>query len=250
MGYQRQLCERIERILGGSRTLAGADVLVEDKCDPQSAVNAALARLGVAVLIAVSGHRRKSGVGSSTAGDFSIEVTVFENPRLNRDGNDAALTVSGAAEAVADALHGERITFEDGSTTRLVYVDMTRADADGEDYRMAVRFAAFKSLDPAKSVCWGVDGSVVGEVVRKTMTRGGTPVFEPGRDGNVRFVGTRDRHWKANVTCTVPFGVTENDLPEIGAPFRLSGTDFVTETAEITETGDDASSVSLTGRTV
>ena len=250
MGYQREICEKICGILSERKDLAAATVRVEDACSPSDEVAKALGKLGVLLLVAVTGHRRKSGVGSSTAGDFSIEVSVFENPKLNRKNRSDALTVSGAAEAVSEALHGQTVEFADGSSTRLVYVDMARTDADNEDFRMVVSFAAFKALDPAAGVKWGVDGEIVGEVVTKTMARGGTPVFEPDRGGNARFVGTRDRHWKANVTCTVPAGLTEDDLPEIGAPFAYAGMNFITETAEMVSAGEDTSTVRLTGRTL
>lgn len=250
MGYQREICERIAGTLGEVKSLADAKVMVEDLCDPHAEVEKALGELGVLVLVAVTGHRRKTGVGASTAGDFAIEVSVFENPQINRDGRPDALTVSGAAEAVSKALHGQTVEFGDGSKTRLVYVDMARTDADNADFRMVVSFAAFKALDPSAGVKWGVDGEIVGEVVTKTMARGGTPVFEPGRDGSARFVGTRDRHWKANVTCTVPAGLTEDDLPEIGAPFDFAGMTFITEAAEMVSAGEDTSTVRLTGRTI
>lgn len=250
MGYQREICELIANTLGEVKALAEAKVMVEDTCDPHAEVEEALGKLGVLILVAVTGHRRKPGVGASTAGDFAIEVSVFENPQLNRIGRPDALTVSGAAEAVSKALHGQTVEFGDGSKSKLVYVDMARTDADNEDFRMVVSFAAFKSLDPSAGVKWGVEGEIVGEVVSKTMARGGTPVFEPDRHGNARFVGTRDRHWKANVTCTVPATLTEEDLPELGTPFAYAGKTFITETAEMVSAGEDTSTVRLTGRTL
>ena len=253
MSYQREICERILKILQADERLTsgGVRTFIEDDCDPTSKVEQALARKGVMVLVSSTGHRRKPGGGSSTAGDISIELSVFENPQLNRSNNLDSLTVTGVGEIAAEALHWTEVQFGDGTKSRIVYTDMNRADADKADYRMIVSFTAIKSLDAADAVRWGIDDdAVIGEVVQKTMSRGGVNVYEPGRDGNTRLVGTRDRHWKATIVCSVPASVTEDDLPELGEAFAFSGLNFVTDTAEMVSAGEDTSTVRLSGRTL
>ena len=210
-----------------------------------SEVQKALGRLGVLVLVAASGHRRKPGTGASSAGDLSIELSVFENPKLNRRPGKSGPTVTSVAEAAKDALHWREV-----EGRRIVYVEMQRTDADDGDYRMSVSFVAPLSLDPAHAVSWGIgDATILGEVTRKKVARAGVNVYEPGRDGDVRHVGTRDRHWTIDLTCTVTTQ-SEDDLPELGDTFTFGGRTYRVDAAELDADAEDTSTVRLAGRTL
>lgn len=136
---QREVCDAIAEALkeafgpGG-----GVSVVVEDRCRPAAEVEKALGRLGVLALVSATEHRRRADTGAATDGDMSIEISLFENPKLNRrSGDDARHTVTSAAEVAANALH-----WRTAGGMLLVYSDMRRADADDGDYRMTVSFLA------------------------------------------------------------------------------------------------------------
>jgi len=224
--------------------LPGVTVAVEDACNPSEEVEKTLGRIGVLVLVAASGHRRKPGTGASTAGDLSIDLVCIENPKRNRRSGTQTTTVTSVAEAAKDALHWRTV-----EGRRLVYVDMQRADAADDDYRMTVGFVAPLALDPAHAVSWGVgDSTILGEVTRKVVSRSGVNVYEPGRDGSVRTVGTRDRHWTIDLTCTVTTQ-SEDDLPDVGSEFIYGGRAYRVDAATLTADAEDAATVRLTGRT-
>ena len=246
MNGMNEICKAAAKAIEGVfKGDSRVTVQPEDSCDPSSAVARALGRLGVLVLVAASGHRRKQGLGASSAGDLSLEVTVFENPKRNRAGGNEGRTVTSVAEAVKDALHWRELCGR-----RIVYVEMQRTDADDGDYRMAIDFVAPVALDPAHAVSWGIgDATIFGEVTRKTVARGGTNVYEPGRNGDVRHVGTRDRHWAIDLTCTVTTQ-SEDDLPDIGGSFTYGGRTYCVDDASLTADAEDTATVHLTGRTL
>ena len=246
MSRQLEICNAITKTLKETfKEAPGVRVVAEDSCDPSAEVQKALGKLGVLVLVAASGHRRKPGTGASSAGDLSIELSVFENPKLNRKPGKSGPTVTSVAEAAKDALHWRKV-----EGRRIVYVDMQRTDADDGDYRMSVSLVAPIALDPAHAVSWGIgDATILGEVTKKTAARGGVSVYEPGANGDARYLGTRDRHWTIDLTCTVTTQ-SEDDLPEIGAPFTYGGRTYFVDTASMTADAEDTATVRLTGRTM
>lgn len=246
MSRQADICAAVAAILRESFAgLLGVTVAVEDACSPSDVVEKTLGSFGVLVLVAASGHRRKPGTGASTAGDLAIDLTVIENPKRNRKSGSQEHTVTSVSEAAKDALHWREV-----EGRRLVYVEMQRMDVADDDYRMAVSFVAPLALDPAAAVCWGIgETTILGEVTKKTVARGGVNVYEPGRDGNVRYVGTRDRHWAVDLECTVTTQ-SEDDLPEIGANFTYGNRTYCVNSAQMTVEAEDTATVRLTGRTV
>ena len=243
---QREYCEWIKDTLDADANIqAGGNVkvLVEDRGSIAGKDDAALAKRGILATVATTGHTRKPGIGASTAGDLGIEIRLLEDPEKNRRGRADPFTITSAAEAIKDALHWLE---HDGS--RLRYVGMARDDVDEKVYRMVVSFVAFTTLndDP---VSWGTgDSAVWGKVTLKKLARGGTAIFEPGRDGKARFVGTRDPHLKVDLTCEVT--VAGVGLPEIGEPFEYGGNTYYATLADLTESGEDTSTVHLAGRTM
>lgn len=246
MSRQAAICHAIAATLkdafGG---IQGVTIAVEDACNPSEAIEKTLGSFGVLVLVAASGHRRKPGTGASTAGDLSIDLTVVENPKRNRKSGVPGPTVTSVAEAAKDALHWREV---DGR--RIVYVEMQRSDMAEDDYRMLVSFVAPLALDPANAVSWGIgDATILGEVTRKKVARAGVNVYEPGRDGDVRYVGSRDRHWTIDITCTVTTQ-SEDDLPELGGTFTFGGRTYSVDAAELDADAEDTATVRLAGRTV
>lgn len=246
MSAQSETCAAVAEILretfGGA---LGVTVELEDGCNPSAAMEKALGSWGVLVLVATSAHRRRPGIGASTAGDLAIDLVVVENPKRNRKSGTQGNTVTSVAEATKDALHWREVCGR-----RLVYVEMRREDAADDDYRMVVHFVAPLALDRTAAVKWGIgEATVLGEVTQKTVARGGVNVYEPGSDGDAVLLGTRDRHWRIDLTCTVTTQ-SEDDLPETGAPFEYGGRVYYVDTAEMTSAAEDASTVRLTGRTM
>lgn len=249
MSFQRKYCEAVAAALEADEVLGAAGnitIAIEDQVSAADAVKRQLGRLGLLVLIATTGHARKSGTGSSTAGDIGLEISVFENPKLNRATNKDAFTLTQASEAIAEALHWRKF---EGLDNRIRYISMVRADADENDARMIITFAALQALDPAKAVKWGAGNSTVwGEVSQKHRVRGGTAKFEPGRDGRAKFVGVLDPHWA--VTLTVSVDIAAPELPGLGEKFEYEGIAYVTTEATSTENGEDGATVTLAGRTM
>lgn len=247
--YQREFCDELKKLIDCDETIrAAANVtsFVEDRADPAQKVQAALGKMGVLVMISATGHSRKPGVGDLTVGDLTVEITCFENPKLNRANKTDAFTLVQAAEAIKDALHGKTVL-----NAKIRYLDMARADADERDYREIVTFAAFTALDRENAAVWGIgERTLWGEVTQKKIARGGTSIFEPGRDGKARWVGVRDPHWTCDLVCETPSTITDADLPAFGTAFTYGGRSYVTTAADLTESGDDSSTVHLTGRTM
>ncbi len=246
MSRQADICRAVATALKEAYAgIPGVTVAVEDGCNPSDEVEKTLGSFGVLVLVAASGHRRKPGTGASTAGDLSIDLTVVENPKRNRKSGMPGPTVTSVAEAAKDALHWREV---DGR--RIVYVEMQRSDMAEDDYRMLVSFVAPLALDPANAVSWGIgDATILGEVTRKKVARAGVNVYEPGRDGDVRYVGSRDLHWTIDLTCTVTTQ-SEDDLPELGGTFTFGGRTYSVDAAELDADAEDTATVRLAGRTV
>lgn len=244
--YQRKLCEEICEIVEKDEEIRAAGNVVafcEDKFDPATKVTEN-AKTKVRVMIATTGHERKPGTGASTSGDVGLEITVFENPLTRKDD---AITLTGASERIAAILHWRNVL----GSSRIRYLSMARADADERDYRMVILFAVELPLDPRKAVRWGTgEGIFLGEVVTKRTARGGVNVYEPNRSGDDTFVGTRNRHWTVALSCSVKAEITEEDLPEFGSTFTVGGRTYLTEGAELVESGEDSATVNLTGRTL
>ena len=245
MSGQADICQTVAYMLKTRFSgLPGVNVALEDRCDPADAVEKTLGSFGVLVLVAASAHRRRPGLGASTAGDLSIDLIVIENPRRNRK-TPGRPTVTSVAEEIKDALHWQGV-----EGRRLVYVEMQRTDIGDDDYRMTVNFLAPLALDPASAVSWGIgESTILGEVTRKTVGRGGVNIYEPSRDGSVRIVGTRDRHWTIDLDCTVTTQ-SEDDLPEIGEPFTYGGRTYYVDLAQMKTAAEDTATVRLAGRTI
>ena len=66
MSRQIDICKAITKTLQETfKEAPGVRVVAEDSCDPSAEVQKALGTLGVLVLVAASGHRRKPGTGAS-----------------------------------------------------------------------------------------------------------------------------------------------------------------------------------------
>ena len=248
MSYQRKFCEAVAAELKADEVLNAAGnvtVSIEDEINAADEVERQLAKRGVLALIATTGHARKTGTGESTAGDIGLEVTVFENPKLNRATNKEAFTLTQAAEAIAEALHWKKLA---GFTNRIRYISMQRADAD-EEARMIVTFAVLQALDEAEAVKWGIgEKTIWGAVTTKERSRGGTAQFEPGRDGKAKFVGVLDPHWAIQLTCTVETAAPE--IPDLGDEFEFEDVTYICSGAKSSENGEDGATVTLSGRTI
>ena len=246
MSRQADICRAVAAVLKETFSgVLGVTVAVEDACNPSEERDKTLGSFGVLVLVAASGHRRKPGTGASTAGDLAIDLTLIENPKRNRKSGVDGPTVTSVAEAAKDALHWRTV-----EGRRIVYVEMQRADAADDDYRMLVSFVAALALDPRSAVSWGIgDETILGEVTRKKVARGGENVYEPGRGGSAQWLGTRDKHWKIELDCTVTTQ-SEDDLPELGAAFTYGGRTYKVDSAEMTADAEDTSTVRLSGRTM
>lgn len=249
MSYQRRFCEAVAERLEENETLLAAGnvtVAVEDRVSAADAVKRQLGKLGLLVLVSTTGHVRASGAGASTAGDIGLEVTVFENPKLNRATNPEAFTLTQASEVIAEALHHFRPA---GMQNHIRYISMARADADENDARMVITLAALQSLSPEKAVKWGLGiNTIWGEAVSSRKVRGGEPIFEPCRGGKAKFIAVRDPHWAVELTVSVQISAPE--IPSLGETFEFGGLTYVTSSASVSESGEDSATVSLSGRTI
>ena len=247
--YHRDFCDGLKKLIDADGTIKAAGNVksfVEDRADPAQKVREALSKNGVLVMVAATGHSRRAGSGRSAAGDLLVEITCFENPKKNRALDLDAFTLVQAAEAIKDALHGQKVL-----NAKVRYIEMRREDADENDYRMVVEFAAFTALDRSRAAAWGIgDATRWGEVTSSRSRRGGTAQFEPGRNGRARFVGVLDPHWAVELTCDVEGELTDEDLPALGGKFTWKGREYSCTDAELTGSGEDLSTVRLSGRTI
>ncbi len=145
MSRQAAICHAIAATLkdafGGT---PGVTVAVEDACNPSEAIEKTLGSFGVLVMVAASGHRRRSGSGARTDGDISLTLVVIENPKRNRKSGATGPTVTSVSEAAKDALHWRTV-----GDAHIVYDGMRREDVDEGDYRMTVEFVALPLSDRA-----------------------------------------------------------------------------------------------------
>jgi hypothetical protein len=84
-------------------------VVVEDKCDVDTAIRTALGMTGVGVVVAILGFRRVDG-SPILQGNLEMQATCFEQPGLNRD-DLSVLTAQGVAERIMSILHYRRAPF-------------------------------------------------------------------------------------------------------------------------------------------
>ena len=248
MSYQRKFCKGVAKVLAANENLikpGNVTISIEDEVAAADVVKRQLGKMGVLALIATTGHVKSNDLPDSTTCDLGLDITVFENPKLNRATNKDAFTLTQASEVIAEALNGVKL---EGFTNKIRYISMQRADADENDARMIIVFAVSETLG-GDSVKWGLDAETVwGEVTHRRRTRGGTPIFEPGRDGKAKFSGVSDPHWVIELTCTVR--ATAPELPELGEKFEHRGLSYSTTAATIDESSEGTSTVTLSGRTI
>lgn len=236
------ICEgfvKMVEALEAFRAVPDAVCLVEDRTNPRTLAQRYAAHR-LRVLVAAVAHERRAGTGGNSAGAWTVQATVFENATRRADG-EGVPTLTDVAVAMRDGLH-----WQTSAGARLVYQDMTRLDGGEEELRMVV---TFKAYDVCGSVAWGAgDALLSGDVTSAVFARGGVNVFEPSRAGDARYVGTRDRHWRVDLTALA--AVADPDLlPDFGERFSYGGRSYVTESAVLALEGEDVGFVKLSGRT-
>lgn len=100
-------------------------VVVEDKADIGTAIASAIGQLGVCVLIAVTGFRRKDS-SPLIQGDVQIQISCYEHPSLNRD-DLSTMTAQGVTERIAQILNYKKFPFLVG---QMLFRDFSRDDVD------------------------------------------------------------------------------------------------------------------------
>ena len=100
-------------------------VVVEDKADIGTAIATAIGQLGVCVMVAVTGFRRKD-TSPLLQGDVQIQVSCYEHPSLNRD-DLSTMTAQGVTERIAKILNYKRFPFLVG---QMLFRDFSRDDVD------------------------------------------------------------------------------------------------------------------------
>lgn len=100
-------------------------VVVEDKADIGTAIATAIGQLGVCVMVAVTGFRRKD-TSPLLQGDVQIQVSCYEHPSLNRD-DLSTMTAQGVTERIAKILNYKRFPFLVG---QMLFKDFSRDDVD------------------------------------------------------------------------------------------------------------------------
>ena len=85
-------------------------VIVEDKAEIESSIRTAITKGtgGVAVLVAVTGFRRRANSGRNLTGTLDFQISVHENPMFNRKGQ-FVMTAQCVAERIAAILHWTRL---------------------------------------------------------------------------------------------------------------------------------------------
>ena len=105
-------------------------------------------------------------------------------------------------------------------------------------------------------IVWGeADGDkLFGVITRKKVGNGGTIVQGLDNRGSCRCLAARDRHKSVSITATVGDGVTEDNIPLVGDPFRATVNGrvltFYCEHSELESFPEDASVLTITGRTL
>ena len=255
MDIDTLLREAAETVAAAIRKLAEGipgevTCLVEDKGDIIFETQKAIAKAGVTVVVTVDRFARRANSGRTLAGTLTIDVTASENVPLNRARADC-VTAQGVAEALAAALHWREFGGRFASPLRLAAFE--KLYPSPKVTSVALSFQAEYSLGDgeAETVSWGIaDGSTVyGDVTEVKDTRGGENVYEEDRSGDAKWVGTRDRHWQIELTCTVR-GITKDDLPAKGATFEYGSETYVCDAASLTRTVEGVSTARLSGRTI
>ena len=113
-------------------------------------------------------------------------------------------------------------------------------------------------IESNERVRWGDEASGgdvarYGVITRKRVGRGGDLATALDARGAARMFAVRDRHRTISLTATVSDGVTDDDVPEVGDVFHapVNGRDvaFVCQSCELESFVEDASVLTLTGRT-
>ena len=128
MATLRDMADEVAGFIRGDEVLAGAGcvtVAVEDRADVGFAVQEAVGRLGVFVLVSVLSFRRADR-SPVMQGTLEMQVSCFEHPSLNRE-DPGSLTAQGAAERIAGILHYRRFATLAG---QMLVKDFSRDDAD------------------------------------------------------------------------------------------------------------------------
>ncbi len=125
----RRCAESVARAIRDDEVLSAYDnltVIVEDKAEIETAISTAISKGtgGVAVLVAVTGFRRRANSGAILTGALDIDVSCHENPLFNRKGQ-FVLTAQCVAERVARILHWRQL---DGFDNVLTVESADRAD--------------------------------------------------------------------------------------------------------------------------
>ncbi len=125
------MCEAIadlirEQVQANATLKNGAEVtvLVEDKLDSSFRIEEMLGRNNLAVIVGLTGFSRKQQSGSLIFGTANFDISVFENPMLNRE-SIGTPTAQMLAEFLTCVLHW---TKPQGFDTPLRFQTMTRAD--------------------------------------------------------------------------------------------------------------------------
>lgn len=119
-------------------------VIVEDRANIETTIKTAITKAtgGVAVLVAVTGFRRRTQSGPLLTGTLDIEISVHENPMFNRKGN-FTITAQCVAERLARILHWRA---PDGFDHPLLFEDMARVD-DNSANIVAMKFRVEQTLN-------------------------------------------------------------------------------------------------------
>ena len=124
----RECCETIadfirqDKVLGDSSSVT---VVVEDKAVVAQEIAQAIGRMGVCILIAVTGFERRDQ-SQVLQGNLRLQISCYEQPELNRD-DRSALTAQAASVRLAQILHYRRFPCFVG---QMVFTDFARDDVD------------------------------------------------------------------------------------------------------------------------
>jgi hypothetical protein len=134
---------RNDEVLGAYNSIT---VVVEDRANIETTISQAIAKAtgGVAILVSVTGFRRRQNSGRVLSGTIDFQLSVHENPLFNRKGQ-FVLTAQCVAERLAVILHWTRL---DGFDSRVVFDELQRADDNAANIVVA-RFHAEQTLNGA-----------------------------------------------------------------------------------------------------
>lgn len=104
------------------------------------------------------------------------------------------------------------------------------------------------SINPSNSVHWGTDsGTTYGMIQTMTLGKGGTIKEYRDYQGDVAAVVTYDEHDTIQLTALTPGTVPT--LPKIGDTITVASKDYRCTEATINYSNEDATSITLSGRT-